>query len=54
MLPSNYLLTNRSYIYIYIYIYIYKKQDLTLDNPQGLICRKTQPNQTNHHFFYLY
>ena len=26
----------------YIYIYIYK-QDLTLNNLQGLICHKTQP-----------
>ena len=25
-------------IYIYIYIYIYIKQDLALNNPQGLIC----------------
>ena len=35
MLPANYLLTN----YIYIYIYIY---DLALNNPQELICHKTQ------------
>ena len=26
------------------YIYMYK-QDLALNNPQGLICYKTQPNQ---------
>ena len=29
----------------YIYIYIYK-QDFALNNPQRLICHKTQPNQT--------
>ena len=31
-------------IYIYIYIYIYK-QDLALNNPQRLICHKTQPTK---------
>ena len=34
------------HIYIYIYIYIYE-QDLVLNNPQGLICPKTQPNLNN-------
>ena len=28
-------------------IYMYK-QDLALNKPYELICRKTQPNQTNH------
>ena len=32
MLPTNYLLTN-----------VYK-QDLVLNNPQGLICHKIQPD----------
>ena len=34
-------------IYIYIYIYIYK-EDLALNNLRGLICHKTQPNQTKY------
>ena len=41
--------------YIYIYIYIYK-QDLALNNSQGLICHKMQPtNQPDNRlpaFFY--
>ena len=36
MLASNYSYTNNIYI-----IYVYK-QDLTLNNLQGLICHKTQ------------
>ena len=35
MLPTDYLLTNHIY-----------KQDLALNNLQGLICHKNQPNQT--------
>ena len=38
MLSTNYLLTNCTY-----------KQDLALNNPQGLICHKTtKPNQLAH------
>ena len=37
MLPSNYLLTNHKYL-----IYMYKN-DLVLNNLQGLIRHKTQP-----------
>ena len=40
MLPTNYLFTNDIYL-----IYMYN-QDLTLKDLQGLICHKTQPNQT--------
>ena len=40
------LFTNKSCIYIYIYIYTHKHtQNLALNNPQGLICHKTLPNQ---------
>ena len=38
---TNKLFTYKLYI---IYTYMYK-QDLALNNPQGLICNKTQPNQ---------
>ena len=37
-LLENYSLTNHIYIYIYIY-----KQNLALDDPQGLISHKKQP-----------
>ena len=38
----------KSYIYIYIYIYIYMiKEDLALNNPQGLDCHETQQGLTN-------
>ena len=39
MLPTNYSLTNHIYL-----IYVYK-EDLALNNLQGLICHKTKPNQ---------
>ena len=43
---KNYV-TDKSFTYKYIYIYIYiNKQDLTLNNPQGLICHETPQNQT--------
>ena len=35
-----------TYCMYLVYIYIYK-QDLKLNNPQGLICHKTQSNRTN-------
>ena len=38
MLPTIYSLTN--------HIYDINKQDLTFNNSHGLICYKTQPNQT--------
>ena len=45
---------NTFWIYIYIYIYMCVcvcvcvcKQDLALNDPQGLICHKVQPNQPN-------
>ena len=41
------LFVNKSYIYIYIYIY---KQNFPLNNPQGLICRKTT-NQRKNDFY---
>ena len=45
---TNKLFTYKSYRYnAYVY-----KQDLTLNNPEGLIFHKTQPNQTNHLFFF--
>ena len=35
-------------LYIYIYIYMGGGQDLILNNPQELVCHKTQPtNQLN-------
>ena len=40
MLTTIYLLTNHIYIYIYIYI-----TGFGIDNTQGLISHKTQPNQ---------
>ena len=47
MLPTNYLLIDR---------YIFK-QDLALNNPQELICHKTQPNHPllclSFHCFYV-
>ena len=42
MLSTNYSLTNQTHTHIYIYIY-----DLALNNLQGLICHKKQPNQSN-------
>ena len=42
MLSTNYSFTNHM---IYIYIYIYK-QNLALNNKYGLICHKTQWNQS--------
>ena len=52
MLPTSYLHSNHIYIYIYIYICVcvcvcVNKQDLVLNNLQGLICPKhnqTKPN----------
>ena len=41
-----------THIYIYIYIYIYI-QDSAFNNPQGLICHKTQPNQRSHASYYV-
>ena len=46
MLPTNYLFTNHTHPHTYIYIYIYIKQDLALNNLQGLICHKQ--NQLPH------
>ena len=43
MLLRKYLFTNNIYIYIYIYI----KQELALNNLQGLVCHKTQPIKIN-------
>ena len=37
MLPTNYSLINHIHMYMY-------KHDLALNDPQGLICHKTQPN----------
>ena len=34
---------------MYVYVCVCK-QDLALNNPQGLICHKTQPNQTKNLF----
>ena len=39
MLPTNYSLTNP--------IYNVYKEEIALNNTQGMICHKTQPNRTN-------
>ena len=37
-------------IYIYVCVCVCVcEHDLALNNPQGLICHKTQADQTNHH-----
>ena len=45
MLPTNYSFTNHIYIYIYIY-----KQDLVLNNLQGLIYQHSENQPGNTHF----